>query len=51
MVSDKKQHRRVEWSAQRALQEPVTAAQTVRQTHCDSTHTRSLASMSTARPC
>lgn len=32
LVSDKKQHRRVEWSAQKALQEPVTAAQTVRHT-------------------
>jgi len=30
MAADKKQHRRVEWSAQKALQEPVTAAQTVR---------------------
>lgn len=30
MVADKKQHRRVEWEAQRALQEPITAAQTVR---------------------
>lgn len=29
MVADKKQHRRVEWEAQKALQEPVTAAQTV----------------------
>lgn len=29
MAADKKQHRRVEWSAQKALQEPVTAAQTV----------------------
>lgn len=29
MSADKKQHRRVDWSAQRALQEPVTAAQTV----------------------
>jgi hypothetical protein len=27
---DRKQHRRVEWSPQRALQEPLTAAQTVR---------------------
>lgn len=29
MVADKKQHRRVEWNAQQALQEPITAAQTV----------------------
>lgn len=36
LVADKKQHRRVEWSAQKALQEPVTAAQTVR--HAVLTH-------------
>jgi hypothetical protein len=29
MAADKKQHRRVEWNAQKALQEPITAAQAV----------------------
>lgn len=29
MAADKKQHRRVEYNAQQALQEPITAAQTV----------------------
>jgi hypothetical protein len=29
MVADKKQHRRVEWNAQQALQQPITASQAV----------------------